>query len=202
MAYDNDFYNAYKSYLAEKTVRRAHDRVFEIAMLDANMQSVVDFGCGMFNEFYVYARPKTYIGVDINVETSLKGNKRLVKADYRSCESLNKLVTPDSPTSFTSLFSTEITAPAKQNYKFYEMVFEHIPSIQSGLVSGFYYVSKKGKNPIGEAGGLTSYQTLEEIESVRSDVFDESRIVMHVPSKMFGQDVYEVWKLFARRKVI
>ncbi|NCN51545.1 hypothetical protein GW931_00875 [archaeon] len=44
-----------------------------------------------------------------------------------------------------------------------------------------------------------SYQTLENIEDVFSEVFSEMRTLLPVPSKMFGKDVFEVWKYFERK---
>jgi hypothetical protein len=70
-------------------------------------------------------------------------------------------------------------------------------------VSGFFYTSHLGKAIVGETGGITSWQTLEPILAVSSDVFTERRITMPVPSAMFGPElnhVYEVWKFFQRRE--
>jgi len=198
MGYDQDFYNAYKAYLNESAVRLAHDSIFKIASLNPDFRNVVDFGCGMFNEFYEFAKPDKYLGIDLNTSES-KPNKLLLQIDYRKIKDLGLQAGNHSPTAFVSLFSSEITAPTNENYEFYERVFREIPSIKFGLVSGFYYVSKKDQNPIGEPGGLMSYQTLEAIEDVSSDVFTETRIILPVPSKMFGKDVFEVWKFFERK---
>jgi hypothetical protein len=66
-------------------------------------------------------------------------------------------------------------------------------------VSGFYYWNSKDKNPIGETGGIQSYQTLEPVETVLSPNFHETRITLPAPSEMFGSDVIEVWKLLERK---
>lgn len=198
MTYDNEFYKMYREYLREKTVRNAHNWIFKIVMQNPDFQNVVDLGCGL-SEFLTYANPKEYIGIDVNAETtSKKHEKRTVKGDYRK-GNLEELVSPSNPTAFISLFSVEIIAPKEANYKLYKEIFENFPSIKSGLVSGFYYVSKKDKNPIGETGGIQSYQTLENPEDVISNVFSEKRIILPVPSKMFGSDVYEVWKFLERK---
>ena len=197
MGYDPDFYNAYKAYLNESTVRKAHGFVFKLALTNPDFQNVLDFGCGMFNEFFVHANPQRYIGIDVNVPTE-SGEKRLIQADYRNMPLTD--LTCHSPTAFVSLFSTEITAPADENYTFYEKIFRELPTVNSGLVGGFYYVSKKHQNPIKETGGVVSYQTLDNIEDVRSDVFDEKRLTLAVPNQMFGQDVYEVWKFLERKE--
>ena len=200
MAYDNEFYEAYKNYLEERIVRIVHNFIFDIASLNPDFINVVDFGCGMFNEFYEYAHPARYLGIDINISEGKK-NKSLIEADYREIEDLELRIKADSPRAFVSLFSTEITAPTRENYEFYNKLFAKIPTINSGLVSGFYYAGKKGQNPIVETGGVVSYQTLENIEDVHSDVFSESRIILPVPSAMFGKDVFEVWKFFERHNL-
>ncbi len=198
MGYDQDFYEKYKAYLSESTVRIAHDYIFRVIALNSDFKNVVDFGCGAFNEFLVHGRPEKYLGVDINI-ASHDDKRRLIRADYRKVRNLAKLIHPETPTAFVSLFSTEITAPFKENYQFYGRVFREISTVRAGLVSGFYYASKKDQNPIGETGGIQSYQTLEDIKDINSDIFEERRVVMPVPSKMFGEDVFEIWKLFERR---
>jgi hypothetical protein len=199
MGYDDDFYKAYMDYLSEATVRQAHDWIFALSLTDPNFQNVVDFGCGKFNEFLRYARPKSYVGIDLNVSQE-ENSGRLIQADYRKIDNLTSLISPDTPLAFVSLFSTEITAPTEENYELYERIFTELPTIQSGLVSGFYYAGKTGQNPIKEAGDIVSYQTLERIEDVASDRFTERRIILPVPSQMFGEDVFEVWKFFARKE--
>jgi|SRR3989344_1009816 len=197
MGYDQDFYKMYQDYLNEPTVRAAHDWIFGIARLNPHFQDVVDFGCGAFNEFNVYARPLRYLGVDVNAPVD---DPLLVQADYRQVSDLAQLFGQAlSPFAFVSLFSTEITATAEENYRFYERVFNQLPTVKSGLVSGFYYASKKCTNPIGETGGILSYQALEDLEDVPSSSFTERRIILPVPSKMFGPDVFEVWKFFDRK---
>jgi len=199
--YNGDFYESYKAYLVEPKVRKAHNWIFEVASLNPDFNSVVDFGCGQFNEFYVYAKPKEYTGLDLNVESSQKGNKRLLKTDYLACKDLQELLNPRKPTAFVSLFSTEIIQPTEKNYAFYNRIFEQLPTVKSGLVSGFFYVSRKNQNPIAETGGIESYQTLENIEDVEQELFTEKRIVLPVPSKMFGRDVFEVWKFFEKKQL-
>jgi len=56
-----------------------------------------------------------------------------------------------------------------------------------------------GQERVEEAGELKSYQTLEHPEDVISDIFTEKRVIIPAPSKMFGPDVYEVWKFFERK---
>jgi hypothetical protein len=161
-------------------------------------QNVVDFGCGRFKEFLVYAKPEEYTGIDINISQDYLNPICFIKADYRKIKKFSDFISPNI-TSFVSLFSTEITAPREDNYKFYERIFNELPSIQLGLVSGFYYSGRKNQNPIVETGGVVSFQTLDNVEDVTSDIFTEKRVILPVPSEMFGKDVFEVWKFFARK---
>jgi hypothetical protein len=196
MPYNDDFYRAYEQYLSEPAVRAAHDWIFALARAYPAFDSVVDLGCGQFNEFFVHAKPASYLGIDTTAEPGANG-RRVVTGDYRNTP-LPALIGDFKPTALVSLFSSEITAPAEENYKLYERIFRELP-IQAALVSGFFYANSMNVNPIGETGGILSYQTLESPESVKNDLFTEKRIILPVPSKMFGQDVYEVWKLLERR---
>lgn len=191
MAYNDLFYKLYKDYLVEPTVRQAHDWIFRIAKLDNRFDRVVDLGCGEFNEYHQYAKPSQYVGIDINVEAS-----RLVwKYNYRDIRWIDKISC--DITGFVSLFSSEITATSNENYAFYRNIFKH-SSLQVALVSGFYYAKKKNENPICEAGDVLSFQTVDFPEEVSQIEFSEKRIILPVPSKLFGDDVYEVWKFFER----
>lgn len=199
MPYDDEFYARYADYLGEPSVRRAHDWAFSIATSNPNFKQVIDLGCGQCQEF-TQTRPNYYVGFDLNpgeLATALT-----LPLDYRSIDWADPQTRfiCRSATAFVSLFSTEITAPVAENYDFYEGLFAQLPNLQAGLVSGFYYADERQyNNPVREAGDILSYQTLEAPEAVLSHVFREFRIVMPVPSKMFGPVVWEVWKFFSRR---
>lgn len=195
--YSNEFYNLYINYLKEPTVRSAHDWIFNILLSDRAFQNVIDLGCGQHCEFLTYFQPCSYVGIDLNIDES-DDEISLIRADYRKL-SVQKLQ-QFQETAFVSLFSSEITAPPDINYShLYNKLFRYCPNIQSGLVSGFYYLNKLNENPVGEAGGIISYQTLEPLHAINATLFSERRIIMPVPSKLFGSDVYEVWKFFKKR---
>jgi len=195
MSYDNNFYNAYEEYLKEPTVRAAHDWIFSIVSTKFSFHNVVDLGCGRSQEFYHFCKPRYYLGVDENIEeTEPQFKYSLLKRNYRNHVRWNMIP------AFVSLFSCEITAPYTENYIYYNSLFSNNPDIQIGLVSGFYYENKRGQNPIGETGDILSYQTLENIGDCLRVGFTEKRILLPVPSKMFGPDVIEVWKIFERNK--
>lgn len=198
--YGDEFYLQYEAYLKEDSVRKAHDWVF--SLLSDDFEQVVDLGCGKSMEFYFNAFSRRYIGIDKNVDPNLHHSWR---GNYRDIDALNAAVDRGVgeqyylPRAFVSLFSTEITAPAEENYSFYNLLFTTFPTFRSGLVSGFYYSKRKYQSLVSEPGGVYSFQTLESMEQVKSKIFSEKRIILPVPSKMFGDDVYEVWKIFERR---
>jgi hypothetical protein len=189
MPYDEAFYAQYSAYLREPTVRKAHDWMFTIARLSPDLRvHVVDFGCGRHQEF-ARSLPQHYLGID-QIE-NVVGRRE----DYRT---MDLTTLPDYLTGFVSLFSSEITAPYYHNYPFYNRVFQTCPNIRAGLVSGFFYDGRRSWQPIKEAGGVVSWQTLEHPCAKRCVGYTEKRFTLPVPSQMFGPNVYEVWKLFER----
>ena len=199
MAYDDNFYWDYEAYLVEPTVRRAHGKVFKLLENNNNFKRVIDLGCGFSNEFFRWGDPKSYLGLDINIEKpeyKPSGFMGVKRGDYRDKEFLRTAIQWER--SFISLFSSEITANYWTNYELYNHIFATFPKIQAGLVSGFYYTDKTTHNPVEEVGGVLSFQTLEPIETPERKGYEETRITMAVPSKMFGDKVIEVWKIFTR----
>lgn len=226
MSYNKDFYKQYKKYLKEKRVRHVHDKVFGLFykfMEDREENpNILDLGCGQCQEFCCNDSNSDkrgfYIGFDVNIEENKDEDEEDLETFFGSyCFRLNyrdenfvksakeiyhKICQPSDWESdcFVSLFSTEITASAEENQTLYERLFKEIPTLRYGLVSGFYYSSKKDKVVIEETGGITSWQTLDSIEDRNSDKFSEMRIYVPCPSKMFGEDVIEVWRILERKK--
>jgi hypothetical protein len=188
--YQDAFYKQYEAeFIKDPSVRKAHDWIFSIADKNWDFRDVLDLGCGEAQEFRRFGPAGRYCGVD---STAKAANVRL---DYRR---MDWRAWPVCATAFVSLFSVEITSTPSANYRLYEQLFTH-KNIGSGLVSGFYYTDRKNENPVKEVGGVTSFQTLESVEDVVSPVFTETRIVLPVPSAMFGPNVVEVWKFLRRR---
>jgi len=211
MAYDAEFYRLYQEYLAEPHVKEAHRRA--LRLLHFPVSRLLELGSGGKNSPESLRHFKLnhlsmgihYVGIDVNAENTrsfvFDSELIFIQGDYRDIEFWHRTVKKfelNKFDTFFSLFSTEITAPVSQNYSLYRSLFRET-DLRQGLVSGFYYSDKLDQNPIEEAGGITSYQTLEPIESDRCPEFTETRLIMHVPSKLFGKNVYEVWKLFLRR---
>jgi len=198
VAYDDDFYKLYEGYVLEPRVRERHDHV--LRMLSAGMGggNVADIGCGRYQEFRRHGDYEYYAGYDAN---HVDPDYRL---DYRNVDLLVKKlrILPLDADFFVSLFSTEITAPPQENRDFYHALFERVPSLKWGVVSGFYYASSgMDENPIEEAGGIVSWQTLLPVDhwEMSTHLFRETRVTLEVPSTMFGEDVVEVWRLLERR---
>ncbi|MEK7567214.1 MAG: hypothetical protein AAB527_03730, partial [Patescibacteria group bacterium] len=94
MAYDEKFYKMYLKYLAEKTVRENHDRMFDLffKLTQSAFLKVMDLGCGL-GEYETYGRYDDYAGVDLNNTGRVKN---FVKADYHD-KDFDKLL-PFRPT--------------------------------------------------------------------------------------------------------
>ena len=194
MAYDESFYKLYSNYLEEKIVRRNHDLVFKYFQNFAQNSdfSVIDLGCGL-GEYSAYGHYVFYAGVDLN---SAGRVNNFIKADYHDLKFIQDL--SFKPRIFVSLFSIECCHSVKDKYAFYEKIFAEIPSIEFGLVSGFFYESKRQLETVGETGDIVSHQTIEDPSVHISNLFSELRIYLKTPSKMFSEDVIEVWKILSR----
>jgi hypothetical protein len=206
VAYDIEFFAQYAKYLKEPIVRHNHNQVFRwfYNMSEPLVRvagtpkffnhSVIDLGCGL-NEFGQYGISSYYVGVDL-APSRIDNTFMHVQADYTKDENLwSKL--PYKPNTFVSLFSAECCLNVQDRYALYRRLFAN-PDIKCGLSSGFYYKSKRHEETVGETGGIQSFQTIDDIGSdVVLDV-QEVRLIMETPSKMFGPDVVEVWKVFLR----
>jgi len=196
MPYDENFYRIYRRYLEESTVRRSHDHVFTLfaSLLFPDRPRVIDLGCGI-GEYALYDVYHTeYVGVDLNNTGEVK---KFIEADYMAL-GFGRSV-PFLPNAFISSFSIECCHGVEQKYNFYNRVFSLFPTVHCGLVGGFFYESKRDNDVVSETGGIESHQTIEDPSLHISDLFTELRIHLRTPSKMFGADVIEVWKLFVRK---
>ncbi|MDE1855161.1 MAG: class I SAM-dependent methyltransferase [Candidatus Micrarchaeota archaeon] len=196
VSYSSDFYRMYADYLREGLVRKNHDNIFAGFGRFTQQEPlyVVDLGCGL-GEYELHGHYAGYTGIDLNNATSRKRN--FVQADYTKLDFFERL--PFKPNAFVSLFSTELMLNAKDKYAFYERIFTDVASIQYGLVSGFIYENRADLEKVVEPGGVVSYQSIENPARHTSGAFAEARIYKRTPSKMFGGDVVEVWKMLGRR---
>lgn len=205
MAYDEAFFEQYKKYLQEPTVRRSHDLAFGMfnRFLGGEWQHYVDLGCGTaeFWNYYLWKLGDYYCGIDteIRVDESMpkSSHMSLVQADYRMPR-VAVYKPPYRPTAFVSLFSIEPVLDVAARYELYCQLFEENPALKFGLSAGFYYESKRDQETVGETGGIVSYQTIDELGANKIPGVEEIRLVLQTPSEMFGPDVVEVWKMFRR----
>ena len=195
MPYDKKFYRMYRDYLNEKMVRRNHDLIFDYFRrfsLPGTIY-VMDLGCGL-GEYHLHGGYTDYAGIDLNDVGKVRN---FIQADYHSLACVNRL--PFRPTAFVSLFSIEPFHTVEAKYAFYERIFSEVPSVEYGLASGFFYEKRRGRKTVKEKGKVVSYQTIEDPSRFISDKFSEFRLHIKTPSKMFGKDVVDVWKIFIRR---
>ena len=190
----DEWWESYRLYLLEAMPRhrRAAGR-----LLSQFPVRVVDLGCGKFCSADAIFVPDWYTGLDTNPP----GRPDTIELDYRDTPQVLSILNEFEVDTITSLFSAEITAPAEENYLMYEDFFARAPSVQQILVSGFYYADGREEEPyVSEVGGLKSYQSNTPIEAYPSKLFDETRLTIRGPSKLFGPDVIEVFKLLERKK--
>ena len=194
MAYDADFFDLYRIYLKEPVVRTNHDHAFKLmALIIRGQPRVIDLGCGIseYSAYDVYHM--AYVGIDLKQRSEVPD---FIAGDYMQFDFTQEL--PFIPNAFVSLFSVECCHPAADKYALYEKLFSTLPQLQCGLVGGFFYRSKRDQKTVSEAGGIVSFQTIEDPSLHISKTFIELRIHMDTPSRMFGADVVEVWKLLIR----
>lgn len=206
MSYDKGFYEAYRKYLDEPATRARHEQILNMLGL-RQAKNIIDLGCGL-SEVSQFMHPNQgYVGLDLNAEHIKKLAEdgrhllfrrpvpRTIARDYRDLAEVLETAYVVDANAFVSLFSSEITAPAEQNYRLYTGLMKS-DQFKFGIVSGFYYSDKRGIQPVRETGDVVSFQTLENAEDADNDVFGEIRVITHAPSAMFGPNVYEVWKRF------
>ena len=191
---DEGFWQAYEEFVKESLPR--HEAAVDLLYYNGrnyfDEDVLLDLGCGKSNEAHRLIDAWSCMEVDSNDVGAM------YQLDYRTQlpEIINKTKLFE-PTIVSSLFSIEITAPAEDNYKLYETLFNEVKSLKTGLVSGFYYTDKMNENPVEEVGGLKSYQTLDLMSEHK--LFSEKRLYVPAPSKLFGPNVIEVWKLLERK---
>lgn len=199
---DKSFWEQYEEYIEESLPR--HRRAVNMLLHDKFPHNgvLLDLGCGQCMEAADLIEPLQYIGVDQNPPSKwiLEGTERKVhKLDYRK-DSLDRVCISEYHVDFfSSFFSSEVTETYPQNERLYEKIFQSFPSLQWGLVSGFYYRGRRNEAKVEETGGIVSYQSIWDLADVESEVFEETRLLVKAPSKMFGPDVIEVWKLLERK---
>lgn len=201
MSYNQEFFNEYKVYLQEQHVRNSHDTMFRI--FDDLFPkwkypfNIIDFGCGKCCEYMDFGQFSGYAGLDLDPPF----RAGTFKADYTKLSGEDiKWYAPYPFYAFISLFSTECCMHPVDKYAFYRKVFRET-EVQMGLVSGFYYKNRIEQEKVEETGEIVSYQTIENQREYQCPEFIEMRTHIDVPSKMFGPEVVEVWKILIRKKL-
>jgi SAM-dependent methyltransferase len=205
MSYNKDFFDAYRKDVAQPEIRAIHDKMFDIfKYLDGYeyrcRMDIVEFGCGI-GEFYNYLEKNhgcvdDYIGIDKNWKES---GMPVIQADYLQ----DDVVLPFKPIAFVSIFSSELIMPWTKAYEFYEKIFKEYPTINTGMVAGFYYKDQRLNDlKVKEVYDIESYQSNDNLRSydhTRSNFTElRSYVPRNVPN-MFGPNVVEVWKYLIRK---
>ena len=194
---ENDFWVEYENFVLESLPR--HREILKHISLD--YRTLLDLGCGKSCEAKRLFSPENYIGVDLsppkNKETK---EEKYITGNYRD-KTVLETIEPGTVSMITSLFSVEITKPFLQNYSFYKDLFGRFINAEQIIVSGFYYKNKADQIVVEETGGLWSYQSIENPLIVKNNFFHEERYHLDAPSKLFGEDVVEVWKVFTRKEI-
>lgn len=187
----NSFYEEYAEHLKEPIVRKTHDEMFRIFnKLQGTPLNILDLGCGT-SEYNNYNHiHKRYFGVDKNRASD---KSPTLVADFNDLD----FEMPWEPIAFISTFATEIIQPPQQRYDYYKKLFAKYPTLNTGMVAGFFYKGKENEPLVEENGGFTTYQTIEKQSEWIQKEFTEFRVYKEVPSKMWG-NVVEVWKFFMR----
>lgn len=191
---NDEFYKQYAEYLAEPDVRKVHDYVIGILGFSKDFDFVLDLGCGL-REFQDSALPYYYRGVDLH------SPEADIIVDYKS-EKLFEKIEDFKPTVIVSLFSIELSDFNPVVWKFYNYLFEKIPSVRKALVSGIYYRDRHDHSYVVENDGSTVFQTISKLgeHEKREDIIKEAlRLTIPCPSKMFGPNPIEVWRLLERK---
>lgn len=201
---DEKFWKQYKKYIDESFNRHKNViSLFEPLIFDDHhiyqgCANIIDLGCGRFKEARDLIGNSTYLGVDTE-PANIAGLNRSYRTDYRNIDLIIKLANEAKSDIFTSLFSMELTDTQIANYNYYDRLFEECPSIRCGVVAGIYYGNKREDQVVHETGDVTSFQSTLDIVDTNPKNFIEYRLQCKAPSKMFGGDVVEVWKLFTRK---
>lgn len=195
---DQSFWDKYGEYLKE--VRDKHrNAVRALECLVPGMgrnQIILDLGCGQFSEAKdLLMQQVSYFGVDAQGPEREDTSVLNYRSDTKQLDLLMKAM---KPTLVTSLFSSEITALPMENAQLYHHILNTCPTVSWLLLAGFYYTDKTHSLRVEETGGLQSYQTLDLLGTDPHKLNELARVYVPVPSKLFGPNVVEVWRVIGR----
>jgi hypothetical protein len=206
---DKEFWDRYADFVDESLQR--HTTACYSLFADVSLwgsRPILDLGCGKcFEALKLFTVTTQYMGFDVDPGEPFSSyigqedQRKVFTLDYR--KEIDTVITKAneySPTTFVSLFSTEVMGSHEDNVQLYDKLFNEIPSIENGLVSGFFYDDERRNNEVvEEAGDLKSYQSISPFSINESSIYIERRLLMPAPSKLFGPNVVEVWKLLRRK---
>lgn len=190
---NDDFWARYHDYAEDSS--EAHLTAFYAVYSATNPYgkgSAFDIGCGVVQLMRKVLHNKTYVGFD---QHAYESRPDLVQVDYttdagrKTIADFARVLEPDV---IVSAFSTEIMLPERDRLELYDWLLTLAPQV---VASGFYYDDdRRERERVQETHDLWSYQTLLDTPLQPY----ERRFVQRNPSKLFGPDVVEVWRGFAR----
>ena len=194
---DDDFWAQYRRYKRETLP--AHDALWAACFGFLNTRvnffyhKVVDLGAGpdALREESLSLNPSRHLNPSrrFAIDPLLPNGSYTMSASYDDLRTQQPLILPIFGALVTSFFSADVVQSKEDASAVYKRMFDR--GVRAAVTSGFYYEGRD-ENPIKEAGGLTSYQTLFGPEE---DPFEVFRCVAKVPSTLFGTDVFEVWRV-------
>lgn len=153
---------------------------------------VLDLGCGETQIARSLWHPENYIGLDLHATRADH------KADITDFEQVRPFLMQQETRLVVSLFALDVILPDPDTY--INQIFSAASTVGYVLTSGFYYTDRRHENPTEErlpdGTALTSYQTLAPPKPL--EYATQQQLHFPNPSKLFGPNVIEVWRLFTR----
>jgi len=184
----------YLAYLKEPSVRASHDYAIDWFLHTTHscgkFPNVVELGGA--GEYHTYGKYSEYMGVNLE-------NPAVPSVALHGKKSITDVV-PFTPRAFVSLFQIELLYPPEERYKIYASIFRRNPGIFYGLSSGFYHGNRSTMDQTLGQNGTLVHQTIQPKGSNVCIGFYEIWLSVRAPSKTFGSDVVEVWKVLISTK--
>lgn len=202
---DKEFWAKYVAYQEEtfKQHKAYYDACVSVGSVP-QFADYLDLGCGPTGHAQrLIKHQNQYVGIDRVIPNSKPSSDRYayVRGDYLDARDLNSAVSlfendeVNNPRVGVSFFSTEVAINPIKSIQLYRYLFEN--HVDYMIVSGFYYGERYQADKVTEAGGLESWQSVRMPRKLEDPVeYRETfRITAHTPSELFGDDVYEVWRV-------
>lgn len=188
--YTDQWWEDYKNWYEETYA--AHEDITDL--VESHLRGVesycdvLDLGCGRlrFGKRFCWGH---YTGVDLDPQAG-SGLQAFIQGDFNTFN-YEAFFSKRDKTLAVSLFATELYCA--QPTKLYRKILD--AGAVAIVAAGVRYGGTKVDDPVGEPGARVWQTSLEQFHPE----LDETIITKHVPSKMFGQNVWEVWRVIKRK---